>query len=719
MTKDPEAATKPNAGNDIVKPADKTAVKDPANLTPEEKKAIEDKVKAVNPGATVVVDDKGNATVTTPEGKTAVIPATDLTKSPADAAKANAGNTVNTPAAKVEVKDPAKLTDEEKAKVKKAVEDVNPGSKVVVDDKGNTTVTTSEGKTATIPAADVTKSAADAGKANAGNAVNTPAAKVEVKDPAKLTDEEKAKVKKAVEDVNPGSKVVVDDKGNTTVTTSEGKTATIPAADVTKSAADAGKANAGNAVNTPAAKVEVKDPANLTDAEKKAIEDKVKAVNPGSKVVVDDKGNVTVTTPEGKTATIPAADVTKSAADAGKANAGNGANTPATKTVVKDPAKLTDEEKAKVKKAVEDVNPGSTVVVNDKGDVIVTKGDGTVLVIPELDLVIPEDKLTDPTQQNGVNTPATRVLVGDKAKLTADEIEKVKESIKAVNPGSTVVVDDKGNATVTTPEGKTATIPAAQLVKDAKDVAAKNNGENINVDFEKETVADFNNLTDAEKEAAKAKIKGANADVVEVIFDKAGNATVITKDGKVYTIVAKDIFKQRPYVPSNGGGNNSGNGNGTSGNNGATNTDAKVDKAKLEGAIRQLDELIVKESAKLDAETAKEANALLADAKKVFANADASQAEVDAMVKRIEGFMAKVASSTDHATPANDQAAQTPAVDTATTQAASAQANARKVAKELPNTGTADSTVAMVAAAASALLGLGLAGRRRKEDEEA
>ena len=160
-------------------------------------------------------------------------------------------------------------------------------------------------------------------------------------------------------------------------------------------------------------------------------------------------------------------------------------------------------------------------------------------------------------------------------------------------------------------------------------------------------------------------------------------------------------------------------------NNGTTNTDVKVDKAKLEGAIRQLDELIIKESAKLDAETAKEANDLLADAKKVFANADASQAEVDAMVKRIEDFMAKVAPSTDHATPANDQAAQTPAVAPSTTQAAanasqtaSAQANTRTVAKELPNTGTADSVVSMVAAAASALLGLGLAGRR-KEDEEA
>ena len=136
--------------------------------------------------------------------------------------------------------------------------------------------------------------------------------------------------------------------------------------------------------------------------------------------------------------------------------------------------------------------------------------------------------------------------------------------------------------------------------------------------------------------------------------------------------------------------------------------------------------MIIKESAKLGVETVKEASALSADAKKVFANVDATQAEVDAMVKRIEDFMEKVAPSTDHANTANNQSAQTTVVAPATTQAAanasqtlSAQANVRKAAKELPNTGTADSTVAMVAAAASALLGLGLAGRRRKEDEEA
>ena len=206
------------------------------------------------------------------------------------------------------------------------------------------------------------------------------------------------------------------------------------------------------------------------------------------------------------------------------------------------------------------------------------------------------------------------------------------------------------------------------------------------------------------------------------IGTKIATVTLRLADGSVQKLeVPVEVISpnNQDMIPPYNGGNY-----GPSADNGMTNTQAKVNKSKLESAIHQLDELIIQESAKLDAETAKEANALSADAKKVFANADATQAEVDAMVKRIEDFMAKVASSTDHATPANDQAAQKPAVAPATAQAAAnasqeATTNARKAAKELPNTGTADSTVAMVAAAASALLGLGLAGRRRKEDEEA
>ena len=749
LTKSAADAAKPNAGDDIVKPADKTVVANPEQLTDAEKKAIEDKVKAVNPGSTVVVDDKGNATVTTPEGKTAVIPATDLVKSPEDATKPNAGNDIVKPADKTVVANPEQLTDAEKKAIEDKVKAVNPGSTVVVDDKGNATVTTPAGNTAVIPAEDLTKSSEDAAKPNAGNDVVKPADKTVVANPDALTPEEKKAIEDKVKAVNPGSTVVVDDKGNATVTTPEGKTAVVPATDLVKSPEDAAKPNAGNDIVKPAAKTVVANPEQLTDAEKKAIEDKVKAVNPGSTVVVDDKGNATVTTPEGKTAVIPATDLTKSAEDAGKENAGNGANTPAAKTVVADPTKLIDEEKAAVKKAVAAVNPGSTVVVDDKGNATVTKADGTVLNIPASDLVIPADNLADEATNAKVKTPAFRTLVGNKDNLTDDEKAAVKKAIEAVNPGSTVVVDNQGNATVTMPDGSTATISKEQLVKDKEDVTkSKHGGDNLDIDLSKVEVTNLANITPEEKakfqfmilgainskdefnldefsketdeqgntvytsKDSKVKItidKDGNMKVTKdgktdlaVNIDKAGNVTIVTKEGQVLAIPRDDAFKQRLYVPSNGGGNN-----------GATNTDAKVDKAKLEGAIRQLDEF------KFDAETAKEANALSADAKKVFANADATQAEVDAMVKRIEDFMAKVASSTDHATPANDQAAQTPAVDTATTQAASAQANARKVAKELPNTGTADSTVAMVAAAASALLGLGLAGRRRKEDEEA
>ena len=760
LTKTADSAKEPNAGNDVVKPADKTVVANPDSLTQDEKDAIAAKVAAVNPGAEVVVDDKGNATVTPKDGKPVVIPASDLTKTAADAAKPNAGNDIVKPADKTVVANPESLTKDEKDAIVAKVKAVNPGAEVVVDDQGNATVTVN-GKTAVIPAADLTKSS-DAEKApNAGNDIVKPASKTKVANPDSLTKDEKAAIAAKVAAVNPGSTVVVDDQGNATVTLPNGNTAVIPASDLTKSEKDVNDGKAKDNAVTPAAKTKVANPEKLTDAEKKAIEDKVKAVNPGATVVVDDQGNATVVK-DGNVSVIPSTDLVKVEDDAKKENGGNDANTPAAKTVVADSTKLTDKEKEAVKKAVEAVNPGSTVVVDDQGNATVTKGDGTVLNIPASDLVIPATKLADEAKTAKVKTPAIRTLVGNKENLTKDEKDAVKKAIEAVNPGATVVVDDQGNATVTMPDGSTATITKEQLVKNAEEARAKNGGNNLDFDLSKVTVADLANITPEEKAKFQFKVLGAITDVPEfdldaflketddngntvytskdgkvkitidkdgnatatvekdgkteaaVKIDKAGNVTIVTKEGQVLAIPRDDAFKQRPYVPSNGGGNNSGNGNGTSGNNGATNTDVKVDKAKLEGAIHQLDELIIKESAKLDAETAKEANDLLADAKKVFANADATQAEVDAMVKRIEDFMAKVAPSTDHATPAKDQAAQTSA--NASQEAA---ANARKAAKELPNTGTADSTVAMVAAAASALLGLGLAGRRRKEDEEA
>ena len=544
LVKTEKDATKPNAGNDVVKPADKTAVANKDALTLEEKKAIEDKVKAVNPGATVVVDDKGNATVTTPEGKTAVIPTTDLVKSPEDATKPKAGNDIVKPADKTVVANPEKLTDAEKKAIEDKVKAVNPDATVVVDDKGNATVTIPEGKTAVIPGKDLVKTEADAAKPNAGNDIVKPADKTLVKDPSALTDEEKETIAAKVKEVNPGATVVVDNKGNATVTTPEGKTAVIPGTDIVKTPEDVAKPKAGNDIVKPADKTLVKDSAKLTDEEKAAIAAKVKAVNPGATVVVDDKGNATVTTPEGKTAVIPGKDLVKTEADLGKENAGNDINTPTARTAVANKDALTEAEKEAVKKAVEAVNSGVTVVVDDKGNATVTAKDGKVAVIPASKLVIPADKVTDTAVQSGINTPATRTLVANKDSLTPEEIAKIKAAVEAVNPGAIVIVDAKGNATVTTKDGVTATISAEKLVKDAKDMAAKNNGENINLDFEKQTVADLDNLTDADKAGAKDKILAANPNVVEIIFDAKGNATVILKDGKTYTILAKDIFKK-------------------------------------------------------------------------------------------------------------------------------------------------------------------------------
>ena len=758
LTKPSAEVGNPKAGNDIVKPADKTVVANPDALTDDERNAIGAKVAEVNPDAKyIAVDDKGNVTVTLNDGKVAVIPASDLTKTADEAAKPNAGNDVVKPADKTVVVNPDSLTQAEKDAIIAKIKAVNPDkdaehpTKVVLDEKGNATVTTPDGKTAVIPAKDLTKKDTDEDNPKAGNDIVKPASKVKVARPEQLTDAEKKAIEDKVRAVNPeATSVVVDEKGNVTVTLPDGKTAVIPASDLTKSQNDITAGTAKDNANVPAAKIKVADPTKLTPEEKKAIEDKVRAVNPEAKsVVVDDNGNTTVVTKDGNVSVIPVSDLVKVKEDAEKENGGNDANTPAAKTVVKDSTNLTDDDKKAIEEKVKAVNPeGTTVVVDEKGNATVTKKDGIVLNIPASDLVIPADKLADEAKNAKVKTPAFRTLVGNKEELKDFEKEAVKKAIEAVNPGATVVVDEKGNATVTLPDGSTATISKEQLVKDRDDAKGKHRGDNLDFDFSKVTVANLEKITKEEKEKFQFMILGAitsvpefdlssleitkddqgntiyksgngakmiidehgNATIVTedgkkqaaISIDEKGNVTIVTKDGKVLTIPRDDAFRERVYYSQD---------------------DSKTDKSKLESAIHQLDDLISNQADQLGAINTKEAKALLEEAKKVFENPNATQEEVDTMVQRIEDFMAKVSPSTDHATPANDQAAQTPAVDPATAQAAAnasqEAANARKAAKELPNTGTADSTVAMVAAAASALLGLGLAGRRRKEDEEA
>ena len=305
-------------------------------------------------------------------------------------------------------------------------------------------------------------------------------------------------------------------------------------------------------VRVPAEKVIVADPTNLTDEEKAKVLAAIKSVNPDAKEITqDENGNVIVITENDHKQVISVVQVTKTEADLAKENAGNVVNTPVAKTVVADVTKLTEAEKQEIIAKVKAVNPGATVAIDEKGNIIVTNGEGLVFVLPVLDLVIPTDKLTDITANSKVNTPAIRTLVANKGSLTPEEKAKIKAAIEEINPGAIVVVDAKGNATVTTKDGKSMTISSDVLVKDATDVAVKNNGENINLDFDKEVVADINNLTESDKEKVKFKVLGAIREAVELVVDAKGNATIILKDGRTFTILAKDIFEQRKEVTVN------------------------------------------------------------------------------------------------------------------------------------------------------------------------
>ena len=365
-------------------------------------------------------------------------------------------------------------------------------------------------------------------------------------------------------------------------------------------------------VNIPAKKVIVKDSTNVTEAEKEVVKKAIEAINPGATVEVDDKGNATVTL-KGNTVTIEKEQLVKTEAEAKAKNGGDNINLNFDKVLVSDLNSISKEEKVKfqymilgaiteveefdisslnieidetgnakvtskdgkVELTVKIDENGNSVIISkdgkiklavnfdEKGNATVVTQTGQILAIPaEMIFKEKEKVVVTPEIQTDVNVPAAKVLVADKENLTQGELAKIKESVEAVNPGATAVVDEKGNVTVTTKDGQSVAISADQLVKTGVDAAGNNNGNNINLNFEKQEVADPNNLTDTDKTAAKAKIIATNPNAVDVIFDAKGNATVVLKDGKAYTILAKDIFSKKGESASSRRDNGAGNTNG-------------------------------------------------------------------------------------------------------------------------------------------------------------
>ena len=435
---------------DIKEPA-LTPVNNITNLTADEKTKVKAAVEAANPGAEATVGADGTTTVSYPGGASGTIPGNKTVK-------ASQSSGIQAPTTKTPVKNLTALTTAEKQAVEAAIKAANPkATTVVVGNDGSATVTFQDGTTAPLTGAQTVKAG-----------VQAPAKPVPVKNTDALTEAEKTAVKDAVKAVNPGTEVAVGENGEATVTFPDGSTATLKPAQTVK-AADA------NGVQAPATYTTVKDLTNLTDKEKEKVAEEVKKANPtATNVEVGTDGTTTVIFPDGSTATLTP-DKTIQVVENGE---------------IPDPVELpllivttwVDESGNELKPAVGQVSTtlDDTYQAPEHGEISgyvyvrteTNANNGTVVHIfrkvsvdnggtqpqpqPQPNPGVPSDNVVVPTEKPQVKDPEN---------LTPSEKEKIKEKVEKANPGKLVVVDEKGNVTVTDPRtGNSVTIPATQLV---------------------------------------------------------------------------------------------------------------------------------------------------------------------------------------------------------------------------------------------------------------
>ena len=669
-----------------------------------------------------------------------------LTKNVNDAFDALDGvKTVNIPTEKVPVKDLNNLSEDEKAQVKKNVEDANKtlidnGVTVTVDNKGNATITYLDKSTDEISSTDlvVEKTNTDADK----NEPKVPSDKVKVDDPNKLTEDEKSEVVKAVEDVNKdengkstlpeGSKVTVGDNGDVTVTYPDGSKDTIPGDKVVEGKSDADK----NELKVPGDKVKVDDPNKLTEDEKsevvKAVEDANKDENgkstlpEGSKVTVGDNGDVTVTYPDGSKDTIPGDKVVEGKTTTDSEN--NEPKVPGDKVKVDDPNKLTDSEKSEVVKAVEDANKdengkstlpeGSKVTVGDNGDVTVTYPDGSKDTIPG-DKVV-EGKTTTDSENNEPKVPGDKVKVDDPNKLTDSEKSEVVKAVEDANKdengkstlpdGTTVTVGDNGDVTVTYPDGSKDTIPGDKVVEGKTTTDSENNEPKVPGD--KVKVDDPNKLTDSEKSEVVKAVEDANKDEngkstlpdgTTVTVGDNGDVTVTYPDGSKDTIPGGKVVE---------------------GKSDADNTEPKVsgDKVKVDDPNKLTeDEKSEVVKAVEDANKDENGKSTLPEGSKVTVgdNGDVTITYPDGSTNTIPGSQLVTAKGNGNTTNSNVKVTPTNTnnkINKDNNSLGKNTANAK--AGELPQTGeTNDSQrLSVIGMALMGILGLFGLGKKRKKD---
>ena len=475
------------------------------------------------------------------------------------------------PENKVEVKNPTKLSDEEREKVRQNIEGVNTfpdGTTVDVKADGTAVITYKDGSSDTISKDKLVAPAKKDEGTIASRIEPVIPGKIQVGNTTKLTPEEQAAVKKAVEEANnfpAGTTVEVRPDGTVVITYPDKSVDTITGDKLveksTKQTTPKAKTEAEkNPAQVPGV-TQVENPTKLTPSEQSAVATKVKQANPtATDVKVSKDGTATLTYSDGSVNTIPGTSLVV-AKDTEKEVATQAAQNPAkvpAVTEVGNTHSLTPEEQAAVAAKVKQINPTATdVKVSKDGTATLTYSDGSVNTIPGTRLVVQDQKAQDSNKTDAekttVKAPAQRVEVKDITHLTDEEKEAVRKAVVEANGfGSDVKVEvaGDGTATIVFKDGSAITIPGTRLV--VQDPKAQDSNK---TDAEKTTVKapaqrvevkDITHLTDEEKEAVRKAVVEANgfgSDVkVEVAGD--GTATITFPDGSVATILGKDTVQQ-------------------------------------------------------------------------------------------------------------------------------------------------------------------------------
>ncbi|MDU5505046.1 MAG: hypothetical protein E6073_07885, partial [Anaerococcus vaginalis] len=365
--------------------------------------------------------------------------------------------------------------------------------------------------------------------------------------------ENKKAVEKAVRDANPnlpeGAKVEVSDDGTVTVKDKDDKVlGTIPAKDVVKE-------KETKAVDKSKLKAEV-DKGNATEAT-----DKYKNADSDKKKAYDDALDAAKKVLDNPNATQEQINKALEKLKTAETEL-NGEKSPTVKapesqvTVVNSKA-LTDEEKGKVKKAVEDANPnlpeGATIEVADDGSVTIKDKTGK-----EIGKISPDKTVKQDDSKLEIKIPES-IKVKNKDSLSNEDKQAIKDAIKKANPelnltDDDIIVNDDGSVKVKK-NGKEASISADKLNIFSKGEAEVHDKSELKIAdlvepkvSKKIKVKDKNNLTNEEKEKIQKAIKEANKNNfpkgTKVVVNNDGSVDIIYPDGSKDSIKASKLVEE-------------------------------------------------------------------------------------------------------------------------------------------------------------------------------